>query len=199
MKKDKWIELGILIVIPGTIALGVAYMQSYLSFGWIVAFALGVAIVFYICAKYASEPEKGRPLETLRSFINPLVSVSDRQVVNLSYSLSHEHFERKGSLNPHYDFVHLDIIGKRNLKWIKETVIEYNELIKQMNKNISDYENEKTQDLKAVIIGQLEEAKRLAIGLTDRLKEMQKSIIKKSELGKKALEIENKKRGGGKW
>jgi hypothetical protein len=58
MKKDKWIELGILIVIPGTIALGVAYMQSYLSFGWIVAFALGVSIVFYICAKYSSEPNE---------------------------------------------------------------------------------------------------------------------------------------------
>lgn len=58
MKKDKWIELGILIVIPGTIALGVAYMQSYLSFIWIVAFAVGVSIVFYICAKYFSEPSK---------------------------------------------------------------------------------------------------------------------------------------------
>ena len=47
-----------MIVIPGTIALGVAYMQSYLSFVWIVAFAVGVSIVFYICAKYYSEPNK---------------------------------------------------------------------------------------------------------------------------------------------
>lgn len=156
-------------------------------------------VILFICMKYFSKPEKEIVLETLRNFINQLISVLDRKVVGFSYSISHEHFELKGSLNPNYDFAHLDIIGKRNLKWIKETIKEYNKLMERMNVNIADYENGKPQDLKAVIIGQLEVAKGLAIGLTDRLKEMQKSIIKKSELGKEALEIENEKGGVGKW
>ena len=41
-------------------------------------------------------------------------------------------------------------------------------------------------------------AKGLAIGLTNRLKEMQKKIIKKSGLGKEAFGIENEKKGVGK-
>lgn len=169
-----------------------------------LAYWLSVPLILFlimlICVKYFSELEKEGALETLRSFINPLISVLDIQVMSLSYALSHMHFKQKSSLNLHYDIIDLDIIGKRNLKWIKETVIEHNKLIEQMNKNISDYENEETQDLKAVIIRQLEVAKELAIGLGDRLKEIQKRIIKKSKLTKKeALEIEDKKRGVGKW
>ena len=203
MRKDDWIKI-LLPIIAGWVTLGGVggwyYMATNTVFYsvWLGGTVL-LFVILYICMNCFSKPEKGIALETLRSFINPLISVLDRKVVAFRYSISHEHFERKGSLNPNYDFVHLDIIGKRNLKWIKETVIEYNELLEEMNKNISDYENEKTQDLKAVIIGQLEVAKRLAIGLTDRLKGMQKSIIKKSELGKEALEIENKKGGVGKW
>ena len=203
MKKDDWIKLFLPIIVSWVTLGGVGgwyYMaidNTFLSI-WIGGTVL-LFVILFICMKYFSKPEKEIVLETLRNFINQLISVLDRKVVGFSYSISHEHFELKGSLNPNYDFAHLDIIGKRNLKWIKETIKEYNKLIERMNVNIADYENGKPQDLKAVIIGQLEVAKGLAIGLTDRLKEMQKSIIKKSELGKEALEIENEKGGVGKW
>ena len=203
MKKDDWIKL-FLPIIVSWVTLGggggwyyMAIDNTFLSI-WIGGTVL-LFVILFICMKYFSKPEKEIVLETLRNFINQLISVLDRKVVGFSYSISHEHFELKGSLNPNYDFAHLDIIGKRNLKWIKERIKEYNKLIERMNVNIADYENGKPQDLKAVIIGQLEVAKGLAIGLTDRLKEMQKSIIKKSELGKEALEIENEKGGVGKW
>ncbi|MCK4735126.1 MAG: hypothetical protein KAT65_21925 [Methanophagales archaeon] len=203
MKKDDWIKLFLPIIVSWVTLGGVGgwyYMaidNTFLSI-WIGGTVL-LFVILFICMKYFSKPEKEIVLETLRNFINQLISVLDRKVVGFSYSISHEHFELKGSLNPNYDFAHLDIIGKRNLKWIKETIKEYNKLMERMNVNIADYENGKPQDLKAVIIGQLEVAKGLAIGLTDRLKEMQKSIIKKSELGKEALEIENEKGGVGKW
>ena len=183
MEKGDWVKLGIAITIPSIIALGVAYMQSYLSLLIFLVSSGGLIAFFLICIHLLSAPEKGIALETLKSFINPLISVTNRKAANFSYSLSHEHFERRGPLQPNYELAHSDIIGKRNLKWIKETVIEYNELLEQMNKNILDYEKKNMQDLKAVIIGQLEVAKGLAIGLTNRLKEMQKKIIKKSGLG----------------
>jgi hypothetical protein len=200
IKKGDWVKLSITITIPSIIALGVAYMQSYLSL-LIFLVSSGVLIAFFlICIHLLSEPEKGIALETLRSFINPLIIILDRKAANFSYSLSHEHFQRGGPLKLNYELAHSNIIGKRNLKWIKETVIEFNELLEEMNKNISDYENEKTQDIKVVIIGQLEVAKRLAIRLTDRLKGMQDRIMKKSKLVRKeALKIEKIKKGVGKW
>ena len=204
MIKDDWIKI-LLPIIAGWVTLGgvggwyyMAIDNTFLSI-WIGGTVL-LFVILYICMKCFSKPEKGRALETLRSFINPLISVLDRKAANFSYSISHEHFERRGLLNPHYVFAHLDIIGKRNLKWIKETVIEYNELLEQMNKNILDYENKGMQDIKPVIIRQLEEAKRLVIESKERLKKMQTSIIKKSELGKKeAFGIEDKRRGVGLW
>ena len=54
MKKDDWIRLGITIVIPGIIALGVAYMQSYINF--VLFLFLGMIIFFLICIKFLSEP-----------------------------------------------------------------------------------------------------------------------------------------------
>jgi hypothetical protein len=198
MKKGDWVKLGITITIPSIIALGVAYMQSYLSLLIFLVSSGGLIAFFLICIRLLSEPEKGIALETLKSFINPLISVLDRKAANFSYSLSHEHFERTGSVEPNYKLAHSDISGKRNLKWIKERIKEYNNLLEQMNENISDYKKKNMPDLKAVIIGQLEVAKGLAIGLTNRLKEMQKKIIKKSGLGKEAFGIENEKKGVGK-
>lgn len=147
----------------------------------------------FICVRYFSEPEKEVVLETLRMFINPLISILDRKIVSFSYSLSHDYYDLKDVLDPHYEFAHFNISANRDCKWIKETIDKYNVLVNALNaNNIGD---RKLNVEEWIMRGQLETGKELAIELNSILSKIKRNLIKKANLTEGEIQKDEKQVG----
>ena len=150
MKKDGWIGLGIAIVIPGIIGLGMAYMRSYINFVLFLFCSLVLIIFFLICIEFFSEPEKVRVVEMLREFIKPLIDDSDGAIRVIDESLHDERFLHpiKQSLKPKYGFAHRDILGKKHDIWIRGKVDEYNRLAKTIYETVPKFKQAIRESIK---------------------------------------------------
>jgi len=175
MKKDDWIKIFVSGIIVWLAAVGGGGLYFMVIDKLFLAYWLGVPVILFvimlICIKYFSESEKDRVIETLKEFINPLISDLEEKIHRIDRSLSGEQFAQSDLLiRQDYKYAHKDILGNKNYKWIKEKVEEYNELVRAKR---------------------FEEAKGIANELKGKLKKLKGKHVEELGIGEK--EIEKKK------
>ena len=159
-------KMFLILLVLTVISLIVMLHHPSLLTGIAFAVILGVTLIDILI--YGKELDKRtRVIEMLREFISPLISALEAKIHEIDRYLSGDKQFSLTLLRPNYKYVHKDILSDKNYDKIKEKVEEYNKLVRAER---------------------LEEAKRVAKELNDKLEELKNKHSEENGIAGKEIE-----------